>query len=187
MKDKDKKLIIELQRNGRASLTDLGDKFGVSHVAIKKRLEKLINQKKIVKVSPQISFSKLGLRLASINAEVESYDKLRELMKVFKQCPRVFFVANVTGKYNLLVLMYAEDIDTLRSIVDVCSIRAQKGIRKSEVSIGEIVYPEYVPIELSLPDNREVTPCGVNCANCDRFAQEKCLGCPATVNYRGEL
>ena len=186
MDRKTKLLIYELEKNGRMSLTKLGKKLGVSHVAIKKRLENLLNRN-IMKISPQFNTSKLGLKIAAINIEVESYEKLKKLTGIFKECPRTFFVASTTGKFNLLVLIYAEDMDTLRSVLDVCSIRTRKGVRKSEVSVGEIISPEFFPIKITRKDNRKITPCGLNCSKCERFHMNKCLGCSATVNYKGNL
>ncbi len=186
MNEKDKQLIIELQKNGRMTLTELGKKFNISHVAVKKRLENLIN-KGVLRIYPQLNFSKLKLRIAAVLVEVETFKRLKELLNIFNKCPRTFFVANVTGRHNLLVLMFAEDIDTLRSIVDICSIRTQKGIRKSEVCVGDVIYPDFVPIVLPFTRESDVAPCGANCSKCDRYHTKKCLGCPATKNYRGTL
>jgi len=186
MDHKTKLLISELEKNGRISLTKLGKKLGVSHVAIKKRLENLLN-KNLIKISPQFNTSKLGLKIAAINIEVESYEKLKKLTSIFKECPRTFFVANTAGKFNLLVLIYAENIDTLRSILDVCCIRTQEGIRKSEVNVGEIIHPEFFPLKIHRRDNKKITPCGLDCSKCERFHMKKCLGCSATINYRGNL
>ena len=186
MDQKTKLLISELEKNGRISLTKLGKKLGVSHVAIKKRLENLLN-KNAIKISLQLNTSKLGLKIAAINIEVESYEKLKKLIGIFKECPRTFFVASTTGKFNLLVLIYAEDIETLRSILDVCSIRTREGVRKSEVSVGEIISPEFLPLNVTQNNNRKITPCGLNCNKCEKFHMNKCVGCSATVNYRGNL
>jgi len=42
MDDIDKNLISILQKNGRTSLSDIGKKLGMSHVAVSKRLDKLV-------------------------------------------------------------------------------------------------------------------------------------------------
>ena len=186
MNQKNKLLISELENDGRISLTKLGKKMGMSHVAVKKRLDNLLN-KNIIKISPQFNTSKMDLKMAVINIEVESYKQLKKLTDIFNKCPRTFFIGSTAGKFNLLVLVYAENIDTLRSILDVCCIRTRKGIRKSEVNVGEIIHPNFFPLKIPRSNNRKITPCGLNCSNCERFNIDKCLGCPATINYKGKL
>jgi len=186
MNQKNKLLISELEKDGRVSLTKLGKKMEMSHVAVKKRLDNLLN-KNIIKISPQLNTSKLDLKMAAINIEVESYKQVKKLIGIFKGCPRTFFIGGTSGKFNLLVLVYAENINTLRSVLDVCCIRTRRGIRKSEVTVGEIIHPKFFPLKIPQSNNRKTTPCGLNCSNCERFNMDKCLGCPATINYKGKL
>ncbi len=68
------------------------------------------------------------------------------------------------------------------------SIRAQKGIRRSEAIIGEVpAVPKYLPIRVIPNKESEIAPCGIHCGRCLRYENEKCLGCPATKYYRGPL
>ena len=48
----DKKLISILMENGRTSLSEIGKHLGMSHVAVSKRLEKLVS-KNLVKVTAE--------------------------------------------------------------------------------------------------------------------------------------
>jgi Lrp/AsnC family transcriptional regulator for asnA, asnC and gidA len=186
MDEVDKKIVSILQEDGRASLSSIGKKLGMSHVAIIKRLKNL--SERLVKVSAGLNAEHLGFRIAIVNAEVESSERLRELVKVFSKCPRIMFLTTTTGAYNLMTVMVAEDADTLNAIVEVCSARAQKGIRRSEVTIGEVpAIPKYLPIKIVAAKEDEDAPCGINCGKCLRYQQEKCLGCPATRYYRGPL
>ncbi|MBS7638445.1 Lrp/AsnC family transcriptional regulator, partial [Candidatus Bathyarchaeota archaeon] len=105
--------------------------------------------------------------------------------KVFSKCPRVIFITRTTGEYNLMTIMIAEDMDTLNSIVEVCSIRVRKGIRRSEVIIGETPeLPKFIPIRLFTDKSDEDAPCGINCGKCLKYIENKCLGCPSTRYYR---
>jgi DNA-binding Lrp family transcriptional regulator len=120
---------IILQEDGRASLSSIGKEIGMSHVSIRRRLENLCE--KLVKVSAGLNAEHLGLRLAIVNAEVETPQRLRELVDMFSKCPRIVLLTTTTGTYNLMTVMVAEDADTLNAIIEVCSVRAQKGIRRS--------------------------------------------------------
>jgi DNA-binding Lrp family transcriptional regulator len=182
----DKKIISILQDNGRASLSEIGKKVGISHVSVRKRLQNLCE--KIVKVSVGLNAEELCFRLAIVNAEVETSERLRELVKIFSKCPRIVFLTTTTGAYNLMTIMVAEDADTLSAIVEVCSARAQKGIRRSEATIAEApAVPKYLSIKAVATKEADDAPCGINCGKCVRYQQKKCLGCPATKYYRGPL
>ncbi len=186
MDETDKKIISILQEEGRASLSSIGKELGMSHVAVRKRLENL--SEKLVKVSAGLNAEYLSFRIAIVNAEVETPERLRELVDIFSKCPRIVFLTTTTGAYNLMTVMVAEDADTLNAIVEVCSVRAQKGIRRSEATIGEApVVPKYLPIKIVATKESEVAPCGINCGKCPRYEQKKCLACPATKYYRGPL
>ena len=182
----DKSIISILQEDGRASLTDIGKALGLSHVSVRKRLKKLCDE--TIKVTVGFNIEKLGFHIAIINVEVEGHDRLLELIEKFSKCPRIVFMTTTTGAYNLMTIMVAEDSDTLKAIIEVCSVRAQKGIRRSEVTIGDPpIIPRYLPIKIVADKTLEEAPCGINCGKCIRYKQGKCLACPATKYYRGPL
>jgi len=186
MDDIDRKIISFLQEDGRISLSEMGQKVGLSHVSVSKRLKNLCES--LVNVSAGLNAEQLGLHVAVVNAEVETHERLRELVDIFSKCPRTVFVTTTTGAYNIMTIMVAEDADTLNAILDVCSIRARKGIRRSEAIIGEApVVPKYLPIKIVPNKEMEIAPCGINCRKCLRYKNQKCLGCPATKYYRGPL
>lgn len=186
MNELDKKIVSILREDGRVSLSEIGEKVGLSHVSVRKRLRNL--SKNLVKVSAGLNAEQLGLRVAIVNAEVETPERLRELIDIFSKCPRIVFLTTTTGAYNIMTVMVAEDADTLNAIVEVCSIRAQKGIRRSEATIGEApIVPKYLPIKIVSTKEDEDAPCRINCGKCVRYQNEKCLGCPATKYYRGPL
>jgi len=186
MDEIDKKIISLLQKDGRASFSSMGKELGLSHVAIMNRLRNL--SERLIKVSAGLNAEYLGFRVAIVNAEVETPERLRELVEIFSKCPRIVFLTTTTGVYNLMTIMIAEDADTLNAIVEVCSVRARKGIRRSEATIGEApVVPKYMPIKIATAKVDDDAPCGINCGVCMRYQEKKCLGCPATKYYRGSL
>ena len=129
----DKRLVAMLQENGRVSLTTMGERLGLSHVSVRKRMKKLCDN--LVKVTAGLNAEKLGFRIAVVNAEVEGHKRLLELIEKFSKCPRMVFMTTTTGAYNLMTIMVAEDVDTLNAIIEVCSVRSQKGIRLSLIHI----------------------------------------------------
>lgn len=182
----DKQIISELQRNGRATLSRIGEKVGMSYVAVGKRLNKLL-KKRLVNVSAGVNANKLGMRIAVINAEVENYPRLLELVTLFKECPRVVFLLALSAS-NILSIMACEDMSTLESVVGVCSVRVHRGVRRSDVYVGgPSAYPAFLPLRVAMDRKVEVAPCGARCGECKSFQSNECVGCPATKFYRGSL
>ncbi|KXB05464.1 hypothetical protein AKJ50_00925 [candidate division MSBL1 archaeon SCGC-AAA382A13] len=182
MDDTDKKILQLLQKNGRMPLSKIGEKIGMSHVAVRKRMKKL--QKELLQINPTLNFEKLNYRLTLISIETKN-DKVREeLIETFQNCPRTILLLKTTGEYNLLAIMLAENQNVQESEAGKCAIRTHPGIRKSEVNTGEApIKPKNTQYTPPLT-NKKTAPCGENCNQCQRYTEEKCLGCPATKYYR---
>ena len=76
MDEIDRKIVSQLQQNGRTTLQELAEIIGFSSMGTKKRLEKLINQKTI-KISALINTDSLGLIPAIVMLEMESAEANR--------------------------------------------------------------------------------------------------------------
>lgn len=185
--DVDRKILELLTKNGRESLSEIGKVLGLSHVAVKKRLDKLFS-KRIVKVLPAINFEKLGLKAVVILAEVRTSSDIEEIFRKYSNCPRMIFLSTTMGRYNLIAIMVGEDDQTIESILTICSFRREKGIMKSEVHlVNSMLIPRFMPIKIVAEKRGTITPCGMDCSNCKRYLQDLCLGCPATKTYKGIL
>jgi len=183
----DKKLIKILSEDGRKSLSEMGKILGLSHVAVKKRLEKLYS-KKVMKIIPAINFDQLKLKAVIILAEVRTLGDIEEIFRKYSNCPRMILLSTIMGRYNLIAIMVGEDDRTIESILTVCSFRRENGILKSEVHLmNSIFIPEYMHVKIVAEKRGTVTPCGMDCSNCKRYLEDLCLGCPATKIYKGIL
>jgi DNA-binding Lrp family transcriptional regulator len=178
----DKAIVSELQKDGRISLTHIGKKTGISYVAIRKRLLKLLSAN-LIKVSAALNVEALELKIAAILVEFEDSQRLCEAAVLFKDCPRIVFLSELSGSI-LLMIIACEDLSTLQSVIGRCSPRISKGIRRSEVHIGRSpIYSEFLPVRLTQRKKVKVAPCGVNCSKCEDFVTKQCLGCPDTRFY----
>ena len=189
MDEVDRKIISQLQQDGRTTLKELSRIVGYTSMGIKKRVKNLL-EKEVIKVSALLNVKSLNLCAAIMFLEIESAEALHKLLERFKDCPRVVNIFTTLGGYNLIALVVAEDQETLESIsMEKCSLRSGKGIRRSEFyPIGNIHYSAFLPIREHLTHKeRTITPCNVDCRPCNRYKTQKCVGCPATVHYRGTL
>ena len=189
MDEIDKKIIAQLNIDGRTTLKDLAKIIGFSSMGTKKRLDKLI-ENGTLKVSALINPKSLHLHPAIVMLEVESAQAMEKLLQRFKDCPRVIQIFKTIGGYNLIALVVAEDRDTLESIsMEKCSLRSSKGIRRSEFyPISDTFFSSFLPIRENLASkNKTITPCNVDCKPCNRLKLEKCKGCPTSNQYKGTL
>lgn len=187
--DVDRKIISQLQQDGRTTFQELARFVGFSSMGVKKRVNRLL-EKGILKVSALLNVKQLDLQAAVVLIEIESSEALERLLNRFKDCPRIVNIFTTLGGYNLIALVIAEDQDTLESIsMEKCSLRSSEGIRRSEFyPIGNIHYSPFLPIREHLTHKeRTTTPCNVDCRPCNRYKAQKCVGCPATTYYRGTL
>jgi len=185
----DKKIISELLMDGRASYKKLGDVIGYTIMGVKRRVEKMLSEG-LIDVSARINVDALSFHAALILLEIESREALSNCLERFKECPRIAKMFTLLAGYNLAVLAFAEDKETLESeSMEKCSLRSVPGVRRTEFyPIGSIHYSPFLRIRLNLATkDREVAPCRVQCESCERYQANKCVGCPATKCYRGPL
>ena len=189
MDDIDRKIISQLQLDGRTTLQELSKIIGYTSMGTKKRIEKLLKNDTI-KVSALINPNALKLHSAIVMLEMESAEAMQDLLKRFEECPRVIQIFKTIGGYNLIALVVAETPETLESIsMEKCSLRCSKGIRRSEFyPISDVYFSPFLPIREELAHKeKKVTPCKVDCDPCNRFETQKCVGCPTTSHYKGSL
>lgn len=189
MDEIDRKIISRLQLDGRTSLKDLSEVVGYTSMGVKKRVNKLLEQGNI-SISALVNVESLNLCAAMIQLEVESSESMNKLLERFRNCPRVVNIFTTLGGYNIAAIIVAEDRSTLDSIsIEKCSLRSNEGIRRSEIyPISGVHYSPYLSVRQYLAKREKArSPCDVDCGSCQRYREEKCVGCPATEHYRGSL
>ncbi|MDH4213523.1 MAG: Lrp/AsnC family transcriptional regulator [Candidatus Thorarchaeota archaeon] len=188
MDDLDKRLVSILQKNGRTSLSEIGESLGMSHVAVSKRLDKLMKTD-MVKLTAGINSEYLDTKVLFMGLETESLDVAERIKQKYEKCPRLVMFAPVTGRYNVFAVMIAEDTWSLESILGTCSMRTEPGVRKSESWFGNApLMPQYLTIDINPKQTGDSAgPCKMDCKACKRYTTEKCVGCPSTSAYKGKL
>jgi len=187
--DVDRKIISELLRDGRASYRKLGEAIGYTIMGAKRRVQKMLSEG-LIQISAEINVDKMNLHTALILLEFESRESLIECLEMFKKCPRVVNMFTLFAGYNLAALVIAEDKETLESeSMEKCSLRCRTGVRRTEFyPIGTILFSPYLKVRMNLvTKDRKISPCNVKCDTCERYKDDKCVGCPATEYYRGPL
>lgn len=118
MDDTDKKILSELEKDSRASYTDLAKKLDLSDVAIKKRIDRLFKNGVIKSFSIALDQAKLGRGLHAFllvkATPAETNKASAELAKI----DGVMRVMPVVGAFDLLVEVACKDVEQLHSLTE---------------------------------------------------------------------
>lgn len=182
--------MVKLTENGRATLTELSKDTGLTAMAVKKRLDKLLNQD-VIRVSCELNVEKLNFYLLLSFLQAEGGKALEEIRKRFSECPRLIWLMQVFGEYNVATLSFVEDEKTFKCIVAYgcgCALANIPGVRR--VTTLEMVTTtlSYFPLRLNLiRRGLDKAPCGCACSECEAYKYLGCSACPAVSVYRGPL
>ena len=110
------KLIQELQNNGRRSYTELAKMLGVSEGTIRKRVKDLQKQD-VMRIAAVLNPYKIGYSFISIMALQVRMADLREVARMLAQKPNVYYLAFVTGRYDLLAMIMCRSPEELSDFI----------------------------------------------------------------------
>ncbi len=180
--DIDKQILLGLYLNGRESLTGMGEKVRklnkepMSHTGISKRITKL-ESSNILKVQGNINIKNLDYHAAFILLEMRNYEELKQVSVAYKDCPRVFLLANVSGRYNVILGIIGQTMEILQRYINLCGPSNKEGVLHTEVLfIGGFETPNFLPINLFSRISKE-NKCGNVCKECEACLDGRCEGC----------
>ena len=113
----DQKILSELTDDSSISIPKLSEKINVNSSVVYSRIKRLIKKKLIERFTIEINDKELGYgvkSLTGINMDSKQRDNvIQELFKI----PGVREVSEVTGRFDILVTMYAENLSEMYRIV----------------------------------------------------------------------
>ena len=113
----DLKILSELSNDSSISIPKLSEKINVNTSVVYSRIKRLVKSKLIKKFTIDVNDKELGYAVKSltgINMDSKQRDNvIQELLKI----PGVREVAEVTGRFDILVTMYAENLNDMYKIV----------------------------------------------------------------------
>ncbi len=128
--DVDRKIIDELQRNGRESYKNIARKLGVSDGTVRLRTERMIKNDYLritASVNP-LYFENSLIALVGVNLEGRAN---REIMDRIAAVSGVQSVINVSGRYDLLVEVFVPSRNAFRQCL-VDDLSNVGGIKSTE-------------------------------------------------------
>jgi DNA-binding Lrp family transcriptional regulator len=176
----DQKIIQQLWRDGRASVSDVAKHVGASRPTITKHL-KLLRDNQIILIKGGLSLQASGFKMATIGLEVTNEATRQDLEQYLRNCPRVLTMFRTPGKANIHLEVWGEDDQTLASTIESFRDHANVDIIYTH-ALGTPIHGNRI-ITIA-PKTDDTTPCGMDCATCHRYHNEWCVGCPASTHYK---
>ena len=132
--DLDMKLLFELTKDGSISVPILSKKLGINASVLYSRIKRLMKKKLIKKFTIVIDDALLGIAVKAsvgINRDPKSKDTIhKKLMDI----PEVVSISEVTGRFDMMIKVFTENLETLHSIV-IEKIGKIEGIQNTETFV----------------------------------------------------
>jgi Lrp/AsnC family transcriptional regulator for asnA, asnC and gidA len=127
-----KRIVEQLQADGRRSYAAIGKAVGLSEAAVRQRVQRLLDAgvMQIVAVTDpmQLGFPRQALIGIEVDGDLEAVaDQLAEL-------PEVDYVVITAGSFDILVEVVCEDDDQLLEVLS-SQIRRLEGVRRTETFV----------------------------------------------------
>lgn len=143
----DLKIIRLLSQNGRKSFIEIAKETKLSAVGVKKRVEKLINQK-VLNIQGLLNLAKFYSLSAQFLIAAET-KTISELIEKLEKSPLVYHLVKTSGKYNLFFSIAAPNLETIENFTER-EIRANPGVKDIQINIGELpILPKGLIIPIS--------------------------------------
>ena len=132
---KDLKIIQELSEDGRKSFVEIAKKIGLSQVAVKYRVEKLI-ESGFLKIQGLLNIEKCYNVSATIEIEADQ-KTVSNLIEKFERSPLIYHLVRISGRYNLMLSIVTPNLESIENFI-AKEIRSEPEVKHIEVNVGEL-------------------------------------------------
>ena len=127
-------LLFELTKDANISVPTLSKKLGINASVLYSRIKRLVKKKLIKKFTIVIDESLLGIGVKAsvgINRDPKFKDAI---YKALMATPEVATISEVTGRFDMMIRVYAENLESLHSVV-IEKIGKVEGIQNTETFV----------------------------------------------------
>lgn len=130
--ERDYAILRILRRNARTPYTVIARELGISEVAVRKRIMKLVRSGVIRRFT--IDYRVPGELKAAILVRTLPQTRVPEVSRRLLAIPGVEAIYEVTGEHDLLVLVSARSVDDINDYVD--KVRSTEGVSSTHTLIA---------------------------------------------------
>ena len=111
------KLLSELTRDGSISVPTLSKKLGINASVLYSRIKRLMKKKLIKKFTVVIDDSLLGIGVKA-SVGINRDPKFKDVIyKKLMDTVEVVSISEVTGRFDIMIKVYAENLEALHTVV----------------------------------------------------------------------
>jgi len=128
------KLLYELTKDGSISVPVLSKKLDINASVLYSRIKRLQKKKLIKKFTVEVDDSLLGIGVKAtvgINRDPKLKDTIH---KKFMEIPEVVSISEITGRFDILIKVYAKNLEALHTVV-IEKIGKIDGIQNTETFV----------------------------------------------------
>ena len=135
---KDKKILFELDKNSSASYSEIAKKVRLSKEVVFHRINKLVDEKIILKFHTVPASYRLGLTAYKVYLRLSDISKenLKTLVNYLIKNKKVFWIGTCKGRWDLIFGVWAKTIEEFFTIHDQILDKFSKYIQDKELSIS---------------------------------------------------
>jgi Lrp/AsnC family leucine-responsive transcriptional regulator len=123
--DTNRRLLDELQRDGRAPLAALGRRIGLSAPAVAERLKRLEAEGVLTGFRAEVDPRRLGYGLGAIIRIRPAPRLLADVAALARETPEVVECHRVTGDDCYVMTVYVRDVEHLEAVIDAFAAYGQ--------------------------------------------------------------
>ena len=178
----DREILSSLSEDPEISQAELSHRLKISQPAVSLRIRKLEERGVLARLIGT-DIKKAQLFLAKVDLTAKNVPKVLESLE---KCPLYLNCFLTSGRHNMTCLLVGEN---MRSIMSCIDSRLRQSLPVENIEFDMIVTPTrplIVPVKPKM-EKKAVTPCGAECSTCTFYTSDRCLGCPASIHYKGSL
>lgn len=112
------KLLEKLADNPKARLNDLANKININRSTVKKKIEKLIDNKIILNFGGIPNLSELGFITYYMLVRIEQETPYEVLKKPFTKLKNIFYAGKMIGNYDMILYLNARTPQELKTSIE---------------------------------------------------------------------
>ena len=178
----DMRILDLLRQTPAITQTRMAKELGVSQPSVAARIRRL-EQKGILTMSMGVNLERLGLVVGVVGLSAKNPYRL---LRKYRCCPYFLRGLILSGERNVSFNFCGEDTPSMQGIVDQ-QIRKEPDVSNIDFRLITHVVDDLAVCPRFVLDKKEESPCGTRCEDCVQYESGSCVGCPATVYYRGRF
>lgn len=155
---KDRKILFELDLDARQPLSDLAKKVGLSKQVVSYRINNLVKNNVIEGFYSILNIAKLGYMYCRLFFKFHnaSAEKQKEIIEYGINHPKIGWIAELDGDWDLALVAWARDILEVREIIDEIDSKFGEYFQKKYSTIATHVHHFQHKFLMDKRDSREL-------------------------------